>query len=684
VITLFLFSLVVIGLPVLVSYADPSLRRAGWGWAIPALGFSLGGICVAAGLLHPVLPYGWSKLFIVEVFVTLWVWWALRHVPARAPKIRWRLFALAAFVLLADSLIIYLRQGWHLEGFFLGEGPGYFRMPFHEDMMRNVSVVTSLLRGNESPFLAGAPIAYQTFWFQFPALCVGLFRPVSYYPLVLGCSLATGWLFFLTALYAGFSLRPALFSRARFALPVLFVWLFHVDLGNGLYSLWRTGQWAMEADWSMTHVSHFRYLSPKFLSLVGPQHTLFLLFFLSALIFRSQRSRFVVGEVAATLFAFFTGPILFVMGFPLLWWYTRPVDWKRVGLTLLAGLAAFGGIYGFPPTWIWIRPGSTGFTWLPALGWQWALVPVLPLLSLGLAGLGLSFLAYRRGKAGLLGVLPCFLFLIFFNALVSSPEIGRHATMIAMVVAGWLLTRWARPWETGERTVWLGLATLAILGQGFLLYSYTLKPNLLRADIPWRDYFAMNQVLRTSYPDIAVVSAIGTDLGIAKPVVGEAATSFAQAIDAVTHSRTEEPTRRLLKVQDREKEILPFARQLGYRAVVWGPAEREMWGERSEKRFIDPKRKIAEIGKVGLYEIGDRIFEAHEKQRYASYESSATALADRLSEAGWRMEAIDMYLSALQKDADFQRAHLGLGKTLEAMGMHRSAKNHFDRLKTYK
>lgn len=680
--TLFLLSVALIGGPVLVSYADPSVRRIGWSWAIPAAVFSLGGICVAGGLLHPVMAYGWAKLFIVEIFVTLWVWWILRHVTETGPRIDTRFFLIAAAALLLDSMIVYLRQGWHFEGFFLGAAPGYFRMPFHEDMMRNVSVVTALMRGSESPMLAGAPLTYQTFWFQFPALCVSLFRPVSYYPLVLGCSLATGWVFFLMVLYTGFRLSPLLFARARFAVPVLLVWLFHVDLGNLILSLARTGSLAMEADWSMTHVSYFRYLSPKFLSLVGPQHTLFLLFFLTALVFRTRHSKFVVGEIAATVFALFAGPILFLMGFPLLWWYTRPIEWKRVGLTFLVGVAAFGGVYGFPPWWIWIRPGSTGFSWAPDLGWAWAAsFPLLPALSLGLLGLALMFTVYRRGRACLKEVLPWLGFLLFFNYVVASPEIGRHATMVAMVVAGWLLLRWARPWAARERGAWLGFATVAVLGQLFLIYSYTLKPNLLRNDIPWRDYFAMNEVLREQFPGVAVVSTIGTDLGIAKPVVGEVATSFAQAIDALTHSRVDEARRGLLKLEDREKEILPFARQLGYSAVVWGPAEREIWGERAEKRFIDPKRRLAQVGKVSLYEIHDLILEEHQKQKYADYPTSATVLGDRLSEAGWRVEAIELYLSALQKDADFAHAHLGLGRTLEALGMHRSAKTHLDRVK---
>ena len=104
--TLFLLSVALIGGPVLVSYADPSVRRIGWSWAIPAAVFSLGGICVAGGLLHPGMAYGWAKLFIVEIFVTLWVWWILRHVTETGPRIDARCFLSAAAAPLPESLLV--------------------------------------------------------------------------------------------------------------------------------------------------------------------------------------------------------------------------------------------------------------------------------------------------------------------------------------------------------------------------------------------------------------------------------------------------------------------------------------------------------------------------------------------------------------------------------------------------
>jgi len=685
VLTLFLFSLATIALPVALAYFDVKIRHGGWRWVIPGLMLSLGGLATASGVLHARLPYGVVKYAIVLMATSVWVWWVLRRANAKnrpsLPFAGRRLFFLAALLLLSDSLIISLRQGWHFEGVFLGEAPGYFRMPFHEDMMRNVSLVTALLRGTESPFLPGALLNYQVFWFHFAALCVSFFQPVSYYPLVLGCSLATGWVFFLSLLWFAATLRPALFSRARYLLPLLAIWLFHADIANVLVSLVKSGRLGMEADWSMTHVSYFRYLSPKFLSLLAPQHTFFFLFFVAALIFRSTKLRFASGEVAATVFAFLAGPILFLLGFPLLWWYTRPYDWKRLSLTCLVAFVGFHAVYGYPAWWIWSRPGSTGFGWLPALTWHWLTLPILPVLSCGVLGVAFLFLVYRRGKAGVREALPLFLFLVFFNFFISSPEMRRHATMIAAFFCGWLLVAKSRPWRKAEGRVWAALAVVAVAGQVYFLYSYTLRENLLKTDLPWRDYFRVNALLRERFPDVPVISAIGTDIGIAKPVVGEVATSFALSIDALTHARLDMERQTILRLEDRDRQILPYAKALGYRAVAWGPAERIIWGEKTERRFVDPRRRLAQFGEVGLYEIEDLIFEAHAKKKFSGFEESACALADTLADEGWHLEAIELYAQVIQKNTAWARAHEGIARSLEVSGLGRAAQLHKSKIK---
>ncbi len=667
-----------------MAYLDPTVRRLNWGGVPPALVFSMGMVSSAAAFLHDRISYGLLKYFIVESMAALCVWGLLRKINWKKARYSTRAIWIASIFLIADSVVILLRQGWHLEGFFLGSAPGYFRMPFHEDMMRNVSLVTGLLRGSESPFLAGTPLVYQTFWFHFAALCTSFFHPLSYYPLVLGCALATHWVFFLVVAWAIYLLRPGILLRWKAAFVFLTVWLFHIDIGNMIFNLASTGSLGMEADWSMQHVNHFRYLSPKFLGLVGPQHTLFLLFFLATFVFRSRRSRFVAGEWATTLFAFYTGPILFLIGFPFLWWYTRPIPWKRVALLSATATLTFQGVLGFPSWWIWFRPGSTGIQWIPKFTWHWAILPLLPVLTCGLLGVAAFFVVYRRGKRAWLDLAPAFFLLFFFNFIASSPELGRHSTMIAMILLGWFLLRWVRIQTPLEHRVWSAMASLAILGEVYLLYSYTLKPNLLRTDLPWGDYFSMNQLLRQQYPHVPVLSAIGSDLGIAKPVVGEATTSFALAVDALTHSRASEETRRILKLEDREQEILPYAKGLGYSMVAWGPVEEIMWGQRGKTRFIDPKRRLAQVGSVGLYQIEDLVYERHAQKKYRDATDSVCSLADALADAGWHFEAINLYLTELRGNNHLIRAHEGMGRSLEAMGMKRSAAFHFEKSRQLK
>src|SRR5690606_29733465 len=115
----------------------------------------------------------------------------------------------------------------------------------------------------------------------------------------------------------------------------------------------------------------------------------------------------------------------------------------------------------------------------------------------------------------------------------------------------------------------------------------------------------------------------------------EATTSFSAGYHAAVHVRLTPEILDLFTLMQATKETVPFARRLGYRAILWGPVERAVWGESVGKRFLGDK--LAEAGGVALYELRDRWPHAGE---------TPFRLGKRLMDAGWRAEALQAFGSS--------------------------------------
>lgn len=702
-------------LPALPFLFREDLRARAFLLYPPMVALQFAMVAFLSGAAHAWLSYEAGPAFTLYLVASVLVWClalgAPRYVRAtkgweRPSLLLWIL--VTAIVVLADSYLIGARQGWHLEG--AASPPGYFRIPFNEDVMRNVAIVNGLIRGTESPLIPGFANTYQLFWFHFAARAVALFHAQSAYPLVMGCALATATVFFFLLFWTFAVLRPGWWFRYWWVGLVLVVLTSHADVVNGIWSWLATGRWGIEADWSIGHVNFFRYISPKFFSLIAPQHTLFFIFFLPYLVIFLEKkvgklSRLFPLEGLFFVCCFLASPIMTYVVFPLVWVgeaLARPgrlrglarLVPKILGFTFI-GFAAFRAAMGFAPTDLFLRTGSTTFSWMPSLPDAWKLAPLLPLQVSGFAGVLVVILALLRLRSSFPGrprfpYLFAMLFgLVFFNFFFTSPELRRHFSMIAAVLSFIYVVRALPSYSQFVRVpafVWgLGILSLSTLVMhGYYVYSFTAKPNVLARDIPWRDYFAINRILKEHYPYLQTVAAVSSEQGIAKPIIMEVTTSFAQSVDSYTHARVSQRTFSVLRKIERAGCPLPYARDLGYRAFVWGPIEDRVWGERAAKRFKSPERLLAKAGNVELYLWGDEIRGQHAALGLPAGERSDNAYGDALQNAGWNLEAIDAYLGIIRERPNSWRAHEGMAKSLDAIGMKQAAQTHQQRAEGYR
>jgi hypothetical protein len=194
---------------------------------------------------------------------------------------------------------------------------------------------------------------------------------------------------------------------------------------------------------------------------------------------------------------------------------------------------------------------------------------------------------------------------VAYVVLIRHGEIMRHSaillsvmTMISIVLL--LPSSRALAASTTLKATIVLCAFLAMLSHGYYVYAFTQKPSVLEREIPWRDYFCMNDIIKVRYPNTPTLAANGG--GTRLPIVMEVASSFTSKEDAFVHSQISN-----LATLDKldNKNVLPIhvSKELGVRMVVWGPLEERAWGERSRHEYLKDKNLIEQCGVVSLYRL---------------------------------------------------------------------------------
>ncbi len=627
-------------------------------------------LALTAASLH-FFSFGWEKFVGVQsiafLLTTLIVWQTFSKLQFR----RAQYFSAPVFLglsgiallLSADLFFIMARQGWGLSSDLLSSS-AYFRPPFNSDAQRTVALIQALIRGNLSPYLPQSNLVYQVFWHHLASHFVWPFSNAFAFAATSGVLLATALLVLITFLWTLALYRPAFLKHWKLGLLFLVIFFTHADLFGFLSSVFGNGKAGIEADWSYSP-PFFRYFSLKLLLLTAPQHAAFFLPFLCFQLLRrfSPSSGLLCGFFF--IFSVLCSPVLAVFLFgPLLCWKAmnrslRARELFLISLGILICIPLHSAIFQFPLHTLFLRPGGSDSVLLaPALGW-W----LSPFWLLACGG-GLSILFFvpsvrRRWNQETLGL--CFLGGLLFFYLFTGIEIRRHFAMVLGVMLPLGIFRaLPSPRRFANNFPYLRVAlSIALLLHGYFLYCYLGKPSALDPKIAWQDYFRMNQEIHSHYPDLAVIAATSYELGLVKPILLQTATTFADALSAGVHGDVSSEKKELLAKVEQSGDILPYARALGYRALLWGPVEEKVWGERGRLRFFSKAKQVYRTGSVSLLTLTD-LFEKHRTEIPFTFSYYPFVRAQRLREFGWLAEAREAYEEILRKETSAE-AHFGLG-----------------------
>jgi len=636
----------------------------------------LGSQALLAAFLHERMAFGPEKYFLIVAssFPLACFFVGKQTIRNRLPARFWiGGLALVGAVIFCENLAVLGSQGWDP---LWGNEP-YFRPPFNNDGQRHVILVEALQRGTAAPFVPGLTLTYQVLWHHLVAVVAALFPGPSHYPVVQGALLATSLVGNLAILWALSVISPRAFTR-KWGWAVVLLALLHADLFHVVRSILANGHWAMEADWSASE-SFFRYFSLNLVSLTAPQHQLF---FLWLAVFIAQTRAEVANKFwgARTIFFFslcwISSSLMAIFFFP----FYFLAQWRRFFERPTQITSAVGGVaiafvvhwvaIGFSPVKLFTREGngSPGFFWVPSEAW--ALVPLTGVATSGALGLAvLLLLAWevRHWKKARIAGWEWMIFgvgSLTLHYVVTMPEFRRHFAMLATFAAGfWLVDRLPTLYRTLPRRMWLTVGGpvfgIAALLHGYFLYSYLGKPSFIDPKLPWHDYLSLNEQIRRQYPQIPTLAAVDKLRGLDYPPVMEATVSFSAPYHAAVHVQLTPAHQDLMSRMFISKDFVQYGRQLGYQAVVWGPFEALVWGEKVRKRFIDGVEPLLRAGSVALYPIRD----AWEEELRRAREKGGLAIfsmAQKLAASGWKGEAIDFYQTVLREDPHRKQAWLEL------------------------
>lgn len=668
----FLSVLGTVGLVVGVgSLALSSGRRAPWHFLL----------VIAAGSLATFAGFslGWNispglRWVLSAIWATLVVAFFARRLGTTA-GLSSRLsvgLALVALALLSGNWLISSAQGWHLTE--SGARPN-FRFPFNDDVERNVVLVDTLARGSsESPYLAHSRLNYQIFWHALASLFVQGSPGEDSGPRVAGVARATGYVFLVVLLAWLALLRPSLARRLSLGFPMLLLFWFHADLYNVLVSLLLRGTVGIEADWSVARASVYRYVSLEFLELVAPQHLFFFLFGVSHLCLHHYKRRLRVADdrwlsALTATFAFLASPLLYALFlFP-------PAIYRTVRARRLSPVATFASetavafvayrlVTGNWASALFIREGATNFSLLPWMGWGWSLLPVIGLTALGPLGLWLTAWAIRNGNRREAWRNPWLVYLVaglfFFNFVFTSPEIKRHFGWVAMLLGLLFVIDTATRPRLARFGLGISLGLLAAIPlQGYFLYCYLGKPSLVPSSSAGKDHFEMNRLLAGRFPGQPVMAAVSSEDGILMPLATRVTASFSVPSHAWIHASLSREQSHWLSRARVDKAPVPYARKLGYELLIWDQVAENAWGDSVKRRFVAESNLLARVGSVSLYRLRDVVLDRGGKPM---------EIADRLADAGWDFEAIELYGEIARQEGSAD-ARAKLSRSMTRLGL---------------
>lgn len=646
----FLFCLASLFLPPLVwlrQYPGKYL------WLLAAHALFLG---AAFSLGASALGLGWP-LYVTAQVVSL----CLVRLTLREPKLQLRpvanqrlvVFFVLALVASADLFVILQRNGWGVAGESV-----YFRPPLQSDNERNAVVIEALRRQGGSPFLPASRFAYQLYWHYLAGGLLFPFQSPTIFSAVSGATLATAVFFYFLCLGMLHVARPGLFRRRWVLFGMLFFLSVHADLFQMLWSWVTRHELGIEFDWSAQH-GFYRNFSLKAATLTSPQHAFVFGLTCVFLSVKSwQRYLLVIGSYVCSpvLALLFYGPYFLIE------WLLEGRKLKRLLLyvgVLTFALVTYAIILHSNPFEIFFRAVRFHRHWGLSEPSVWLLLPLAWLACMGVPGLVATAWAigpkWDWTKLWLVGVSA----LIFLVA--ADTEVRRHYSMLfALVLPFFLLRHWPQEWTSLQKAFVGTMVTLSVGAHGYFLYCMVGKPSHIDPQIPWKDYFALNQFLRSHLPGEAVLAAANPiKVGLDMPIVMEAASSFSMREHAFIHSRVTPRQRALFNTVSYAEDVVTLGKELGYRYIAWGPVEEFTWGERVRRRFLGDR--LFRQGSVGLFTLEDHDLPRW-RQEVRQDRNPSFALGEKLEEGRWDREAKELYELAIQRQPENAKAWVALSR----------------------
>jgi hypothetical protein len=426
------------------------------------------------------------------------------------------------------------------------------------------------------------------------------------------------------------------------------------DIFNAGLSYLKFGHVAFAADSSSPIPSPYRYFSLKLVSLTAPQHAVFFMFAALAVrdlyravlpaeqgpvdtwaALRSSLANACMGAVFSPVLAALVLPFLYFAAF----WRVAAF---RGGLVRVARYCAMAVGAVLALHWVilrmavwtpFLRPnitgggsGAYGVKLFPALevsnglvsNLPWALAATSGVLGVVVTGLLAWMVVARRSLLREPLVLAFVASCLFWNWVVVDTEIQRHFSM-AIAFMGLLVVALHLPWRSRFVGIWL--VVIPVMGacallNGYFIRAYERNAGFMPLTTAWPDYFCMNDLVRGRFSGMPLVLA--TPRHFELPIGVEAGPALVWSQVAAVHQRmTAAQAREMDAVNPRDwatfrkvgeadgGALLERMRALGFKGIVWGPVEEEMYGPRLAAAFARPGRFLASCGFVGLYSFSD-------------------------------------------------------------------------------
>jgi hypothetical protein len=677
----FLAALVLIAPPLITAWLAPGHHARPLWRLVPFLAATFVTFLALSAVLYRVIPYGALKLAVAAVGALVVGYLACRLLPGPGPSPgregrAFILIMLLAAVSVAGDAFIFSRQGFSAD-----DRTSLFAAPFRGDIQRDTDLIAGLLRETQEVFLPRSSFVYQVLWHHGAANLIAVLpEHFTLFPYVLGLTLVTGFIFYVTLYWLVLMIRPTL-SRRPLALFIVAAFAAcDADLYNALFSVLREGHVALAADAS-THVQTvFRYFSNKLTSLTAPQHATFFIVMsvIVALTYdpvigrwgrRGWQWRQIFSIVVFAAAGALANPVLTILALPVYaavlagTWRIQGRDVRQIFVAgILAGAVGFTLhvlVLRFTPLDLFLRPNITGggsgvygvhSLWTLEMPIQyfrelpWVLIATSGVIGAVITVALLWAGVWYRGLFRDTLVLTLIGGTLMWNVVVIETEIQRHFAMIAAYLGVLICARllpnhgWRRP---ATMSVLVVAAVLALVLNGYLTRAYSTGGAILDPSVPWTDYYCMNKVIATDFPNLPVV--VRTQDEFELPIAAEATASLVWSQVAFVHQKLSVDTAHMLdEINSRDRESFRRAvlsdpngtirklQSLGYRGIIWGPIEEREWGPRVRHALISGEQFLKSCGMVALYGLSsDIVPQTDNPARVAAHEAFVRELTSR-------------------------------------------------------